>query len=87
MEESFNLLLVGKSFDTMKLVLEYPGVQFAGHANVEGSREAAHDVDRVCFALAVHGSRGPSTALGKPRSAQDDRIDWVISERSDLDHL
>jgi hypothetical protein len=38
----------------MELVLESSRMELAGHTDVERPRQAAHDVDVVRFALAMH---------------------------------
>ena len=53
-KEPFDLALVRESFDAMKLMLEDPLVEIACDPNVKGARDAAHDVDTIRPALAVH---------------------------------
>jgi len=47
-------MLARESFDAVELVLKDAFVQVARHANVESSRQAAHDVRAVRFSIIRH---------------------------------
>ena len=54
-QQTLDLIFVRESFDAVEFVLEDTFVQVACHADVEGSREAAHDVRTVGFSILGHG--------------------------------
>jgi len=55
-QQALYLILVREPFNSMELVLEDSFVQVAGHADIESSREAAHDVHAVRLSLMRHSS-------------------------------
>jgi hypothetical protein len=64
LQQTFNLIFVGESFNTVEFVFKDRFAQLTCHANIERSREATHDVHAIGFSFARHGrSRGPSTPV------------------------
>ena len=50
MEQPFDIVLIGETFDSVEPALESAFVKVAGDADAEGTREAAHDVRSVSYA-------------------------------------
>ncbi len=49
LDQSLNLVLGGESRQELLFVFVYPTFKIVGHANIERSRPAGHDVDVILF--------------------------------------
>lgn len=54
-QQTLDIVFVSEACDAMELVLENALGEITGHAYVESSCKAAHDVRAVGFSVAVHG--------------------------------
>jgi hypothetical protein len=82
-EKTFDVMNIREPFNAMELVLESSFVQVSGHPDVESARDAAHDVNAVCFSSAHEGigflRLRICFAKRSKYFAQDDRVERVGS--------
>jgi hypothetical protein len=69
-QKSLHLVPVGETLHLMELMLEHAFVEIAGETDVQGARQAAHDVDAVASPLASH-SKGRDASTAEDRLVAD----------------
>lgn len=56
-EQADNIVAIGKTLIVMELVLKDPTVKVASDADVEGARQATHEIDAIVLAVSGHRVR------------------------------